>query len=148
MISIYETKTEMSKVFVDTSAWIAYFSHSDINHNQVSRIIRSEMDEGSIVCTSNYIFDETVTRLIYDTSWYYASRFIDFVRRSVAAKSLVMVWVDDQVEADALEILEKFHEHKISLTDATSAVFVKRLGIERILTLDSDFAKIGIPVLP
>lgn len=138
----------MNKVFVDTSAWIAYISRDDAYHTAVSHALKSAIEEKNVICTSNYVFDETVTRLLYDASWNYVSEFIKFITQSVAVKSVVKLWVDEQVETEALSLVEKYHEHKLSFTDATSVVLMKRLNIQSILTLDSDFAKIGVPVLP
>lgn len=138
----------MNKVFVDTSAWIAYISHDDAYHTAVSHALKSAIEEKNVICTSNYVFDETVTRLLYDAPWNYVSGFIKFITQSVAVKSVVKLWVDEQVETEALSLVEKYHEHKLSFTDATSVVLMKRLNIQSILTLDSDFAKIGVPVLP
>ena len=138
----------MHKVFVDTSAWISYFSRDDAYHTAVFQAFKSAIEEKMVICTSNYVFDETVTRLLYDASWNYASRFINFITQSVAARSVVKLWVDEQVEVEALEVVEKYHEHKLSFTDATTVVLVKHFKIDSILTLDSDFVKLGLSVLP
>ena len=138
----------MHKVFVDTSAWIAYFSRDDEYHNAVFQAFKSAIEEKIVICTSNYVFDETVTRLLYDASWSYASRFIKFISQSVTAKSIVKLWVDEQVEVEALGVVEKYHEHKLSFTDATTVVLVKHFKIDTILSLDSDFVKLGLSVLP
>src|SRR3989338_142826 len=138
----------MHKVFVDTSAWIAYFSRDDEYHTAVFQAFKSAIEEKIVICTSNYVFDETVTRLLYDASWSYASRFIKFISQSVTAKSIVKLWVDEQVEVEALGVVEKYHEHKLSFTDATTVVLVKLFKIDSILSLDSDFVKLGLSVLP
>ncbi len=138
----------MHKIFVDTSAWIAHFSHDDTYHATVSRSFASAIEKHSVVCTSNYVFDETVTRLLYDASWKHASAFIKCIAHSIATKSIVKLWIDDQVEEEAIAVVEKYHEHKLSFTDGTTVALVKRFAIDAILTLDHDFAKIGLRVLP
>lgn len=138
----------MKKVFVDTSAWIAYFSKNDACHDIVSSTLQSAIEGKNIICTSNYVFDETVTRLLYDASWNHVSGFIKFMTQSIAAKTVVKLWVDEQVETESFRILEKYREHKLSFTDATTVTLVKRFNVDVVITLDSDFTKIGIPVLP
>lgn len=138
----------MQKVFVDTSAWIAYFSRDDAYHSTVLQAFKSAIEEKNVICTSSYVFDETVTRLIYDASWYYASAFIKFISKSVETKSIVKLWVDEQVEKEALVVVEKYHEHKLSFTDATTVVLAKHFKIDSILSLDLDFVKLGLSVLP
>lgn len=138
----------MNKFFVDTSAWIAYFSKNDAHHIAVSNQMQSALAEKNIMHTSNYVFDETVTRLLYDASWLYVSKFITFIEQSVAARIVAKLWVDEQGEAEAIAILEKYHEHKLSFTDATTVALVKRFNVDTILTLDADFSKVGLTVLP
>lgn len=138
----------MDKVFVDTSAWIAYISSDDTYHKEVSSALKGVIEAGSVICTSNYVFDETVTRLLYDTSWKQASVFIKCIVQSVAKKTVVKFLVDEQIEAEAIAMIEKYSEHKLSFTDATSVALVKRFKIDAILTLDTDFAKVGLRVLP
>ncbi len=138
----------MGKVFVDTSAWIAYISIDDAYHRSVYRAMKTATEEASLICTSNYVFDETVTRLLYDAPWKYASVFIKFISQSVTKKTIVKLLVDEQVEAEAITVVEKYHEHKLSFTDATTVALVKRFNIDTVLTLDSDFVKIGLRVLP
>lgn len=138
----------MQKVFIDTSAWIAYFSSDDAYHTAVLQAFKSAMEEKVVICTSNYVFDETVTRLIYDASWHYASAFIKFIKQSVEAKSIVKLWVDEQIESEALDVVEKYREHKLSFTDATTVTLVKHFKIDSLLSLDSDFVKLGLSVLP
>ncbi|OGG21439.1 hypothetical protein A3D03_02935 [Candidatus Gottesmanbacteria bacterium RIFCSPHIGHO2_02_FULL_40_13] len=138
----------MHKVFVDTSAWIAYFSRDDAHHAAVFQAFNSAIEEKSVICTSNYVFDETVTRLLYDASWNYTSKFINFITQSVTGRSIVKLWVDEQIEVEALGVVEKYHEHKLSFTDATTVVLVKNFKIDSILSLDSDFVKLGLSVLP
>jgi len=47
-----------------------------------------------------------------------------------------------------LDFLDKYAEHRFSLTDATIAVLVKKHHIKTILTTDGGFSKIGLDVLP
>ena len=114
----------------------------------VSQVLKAVVAERKVICTSNYVFDETVTRLLYDTSWKHTSAFIAFIAQSIMIKSIVKLWIDNHVEEEALSVVEKYHEHKLSFTDATSVVLMKRFKIGAILSLDSDFAKIGLRVLP
>lgn len=91
------------------------------------------------MCTSNDVVDETTTRLIYDTNIKIAGRFINFIKEGVKSHSLVQLWVD---------LVQKFSEHKLSLTDATTIILVNRFNIKSVVSLDSDFKKVGLQVLP
>ncbi|MBI4064912.1 type II toxin-antitoxin system VapC family toxin [Candidatus Gottesmanbacteria bacterium] len=136
-----------SKIFIDTSAWLAVYIPTEKQHQRVSTLVKQAVKSGTTLYTSNYISDETITRLLYDTDWPITKRFIQYYQKSVSQRTLVSLWVDEQCETEALVYLEKYHEHRLSLTDATSIVLVKRYTIDAILTLDSDFTKVGLRVL-
>lgn len=137
-----------SKIFVDTSAWISYFGSDQPKHVNIKSLIRQCFKDGTVICTSNDVIDETVTRLIYDTNIKIAKEFINLIRNSVKTNTLVQLWVDEQIQAEAFEIVEKFSEHKLSLTDATTIVLMNRFNIDNVISLDSDFTKVGIKTMP
>ncbi|OGE64222.1 hypothetical protein A3I48_03810 [Candidatus Daviesbacteria bacterium RIFCSPLOWO2_02_FULL_36_7] len=137
-----------SKIFVDTSAWISYLGSDQPRHINIKNLIKRFIKDGVVICTSNDVIDETVTRFIYDTNIKTTEQFINLIKDSIAKNNLVQLWVDEQVQAEAFEIVEKFAEHKLSLTDATTIVLMKRFNIDSIISLDSDFRKVGIKTLP
>lgn len=136
------------KVFIDTSAWLSSILSDEKTHRETATCMKKEMEMGTALCTSNYVVDETVTRLIYDTHWSIAEGFISRLQKSIAAKTLTELWIDEQLEAEAFTLLSKYHEHTLSMTDATTIALVKRWKIDTIMTLDTDFVKIGLSVLP
>lgn len=54
--------------------------------------------------------------------------------------------VDETIFSQAKDALIRFCEHKISFTDCTSYVLFKKLALDEVFTLDSDFKKLNIPV--
>lgn len=137
-----------NKIFVDTSAWISYLGSDQPKHINIKNLIKQFIKDGVVICISNDVIDETVTRLIYDTNIKIAQQFINLIKHSIAKNNLVQLWVDEQMQSEAFEAVEKFEEHKISLTDATSIVLMNRFNIGTIISLDSDFRKVGIRTLP
>lgn len=137
-----------AKVFIDTSAWLAYILKSEKKHEQVKSSITAFVKDGTILSTSNDVIDETVTRLVYATNPSITSRYITFIEKSMAMKNLIQLWVDEQVQKEGLVIVKKFADQKISLTDATSMVLYRRYNMKAIVTLDSDFAKLGYNSVP
>lgn len=139
---------DIGKLFIDTSSWIAYSSHDDKNHKEVDRLFSQYLSSGVELYTSNDIADETVTRLAYDVGWHKAKIFIDYLQMAIKKKIIVQLWTDAEIQYESFSLLEKFKDHKLSLTDATSVAIMKRYNLDAILTLDSDFKKIGIVSLP
>lgn len=136
------------KVFIDTSAWISYSLSRQPKHSIIKSLIKQLIKDNLTIYTSNDVVDETATRLIYDTDIKIANKFIDLIKDSSKHNNLVQLWVDEQIQGEAFEIAEKFAEHKLSLTDATTIVLMKRFSIESVISLDSDFVKVGILTLP
>ncbi len=137
-----------SKIFVDTSAWISYFGSDQPKHISIQNLIKQFIRDNVTICTSNDVIDETVTRLVYDTNIKIAQEFINLIKKSSQVNSLVQLWVDEQVQSEAFEIVARFAEHKLSLTDATTIVLMNRFNIYSVISLDSDFKKVGLKTLP
>ena len=70
------------------------------------------------------------------------------MKKSSQTNSLVQFWIDEEIQNEAFELVQKFSEHRLSLTDATSIALIKKFSIESIISLDTDFIKVGIPTLP
>lgn len=136
------------KVFIDTSAWISYSLSGQPKHSTIRNIIKQLIKERVTICTSNDVVDETTTRLIYDTDIKIVKKFINLIKDSTKANVLDQLWVDEDIQNVAFELIQKYSEHHLSLTDATSIVLIKDFGIESVISLDSDFKKVGIATLP
>ena len=136
------------KVFIDSSAWIAYSLKGERLHEKLKQLIPQLLKERSVFFTSNDVIDETVTRLVSVTNLQIVKTFISFIEQGLKSKTLMELWVDEQVQAEGFRIVEKYFEHKLSLTDATTVALLRRFKIDSVITLDSDFTKIGIAVLP
>lgn len=136
------------KIFIDTSAWISYSLSGQSQHSTIRNMIKKYIKDKVIICTSNDVIDETVTRLIYNTDIKVAEKFINLIIDGIKNNNLIQLWVDEEIQNEAYGLVKKFSEHKLSLTDATTIVLMKRSSIESVISLDSDFKKVGIATLP
>lgn len=137
----------MRKVFIDTSAWMAYYLSDEPDHIRIKNLIKGFIKEHLTIITSNDVIDETVTNFIY-LKPKIAKKFIEFMVKSISTESVLQLWVDEEIQAEAFRLVQKFSEHKLSLTDATTIALIKKYHIDSIISLDSDFAKVGISTLP
>lgn len=134
--------------FIDTSSWISYFLSNQPKHSVIKKLIKQLKKDRVTLYTSNDIIDETVTRLVYHTNPQIVIKFIDFITEGVKANFLVQLWIDEEIQIEAFELVQKFAEHKLSLTDATTIVLFKKFNLDSVISLDSDFVKVGISTLP
>lgn len=131
----------MERLFVDTSAWLAYVDRADPQHRGMAKALRKF--EGRLV-TTNFVFDETVTfcrrRLGHATTL-----LVGDLLRDPDVVDLVRVEAPD--EDDAWRLVQQREDKRYSFTDCTSFAVMQRLGLRRAATLDADFAQEGFVVV-
>ena len=136
------------KIFIDSSAWINATLIGEPHHDEAKRLLSDFVKGGLSIFTSNDVVDETVTRLLYRVSFKVAEDFYTIFRQSVVRGSIVQLWVDDQLQDEAWNLVKKFREHRLSLTDATSIALLRRFNLDAIVTFDDDFKKVGVVTIP
>jgi len=131
----------VERLFVDTSAWLAYVDRADPHHSAIAKALRSF--EGRLV-TTNFVFDETVTfcarRLGHATVL-----LVGDLLRDPDVVDLVRVQAAD--EDAAWQILKRRDDKRYSFTDCTSFAVMQRMGLHRAATLVQDFAKEGFEIV-
>src|SRR3990172_1783336 len=125
------------KIFVDTSAWLAYSAPRETGHHSVSQLFSQIAKSRSQLITSNDVIDESVTRFNTQAGWTLTHQLINYFNQAVYSKILKLVWTSEPIQSAALQLFEKYQDHRLSLTNATSAILMKKLNIKTILTLDS-----------
>lgn len=144
----YTLKTNHKRIFVDTSSWVEFVLEKERYHQQVFDYFAVETSALSHFFTSDYVLDETYTRLLTRQSITAAKKFKQVVEKSERNKELSVLFTTKAVFDRSWNFFEKFSEHQSSFTDATIYTFVKDLKINEVLTLDQGFKKIGLIVKP
>ena len=67
------------KVFIDSSAWIAYALRGERLHGKMKQLIEQLLKNKSTLFTSNDVIDETITRLVSVTNLHIVKTFIHMV---------------------------------------------------------------------
>lgn len=118
--------------FVDTSAWYAAADRSDRSNATIKAVLAGA---GELV-TSDHVLVEAWLLLRHRISRHAAETFWDGLRSGVARIEPVAA---SDLEA-AWAIGSAFPDQDFSLVDRTSFALMHRLGIERAVSLDADFA--------
>lgn len=134
------------KVFIDTSAFVSLLIKQDIHHELVVQKHEEYVQHHVIFITTDYILDELYTHLVYDLPKNKIGEITAKFDQNVLSKAIRLLPVDETVFSQAKVALLRFAEHKISFTDCTSYVLFKKLALDEIFTLDSDFKKLRLPV--
>lgn len=142
------TKSNRQRLFIDTSAWLAFLLTGEAHHQAVSRLITKHLNKSDRLVTSDYVLDETYTRLITRQSLYTALQLKNKTELAVRSHSLLILFTDETIFHKAWDVFKKYADHKLSFTDATIAVYYQDLKLDTIVTLDQGFAKIGLKTAP
>jgi predicted nucleic acid-binding protein len=135
----------MRSVFVDTSAFVALRNGAEAEHERARAALSELLTEGAALYTSNYVFAETYTALMVRVG---REEAIEWGRRFRASRAIELVRVEDDVEGDAWEILERHDDKSWSYVDATSFALIEREGSGEAFAFDIHFDQRGLRVHP
>jgi predicted nucleic acid-binding protein len=135
----------MRAVFVDTSAFVALRNSSEAEHERARAALSALVAEGAALFTSNYVFAETYTALLVRVG---RAEAIEWGRRFRASEAIELVRLDEDVERDAWEILERHGDKQWSYVDATSFALIDRDGGGEAFAFDAHFQQRGLRVHP
>jgi predicted nucleic acid-binding protein len=129
-------------VFIDTGAFLARFLSGDSHHRAVMKSWKRL--PGRPLFTSNHVVDETLTLLGRRAGYQFAADQADAIYGSQA---LEILYSGPEEERDAVELLRKFADQRVSFTDCVSFVLMKRRRIRTAFTLDRHFLAAGFEVM-
>ena len=132
------------RIFTDTSAFIALEDRSDSLHPRARRFFET-LTAADRLFTSNYVVDETITRLRYGIGYEAAASFAEAILKS---RLCSVVYIDADLERSALGFLRKYKDKKLSFTDCTSMALMAKMKLDVIFAFDDDFAKAGFRMVP
>lgn len=136
------------RCFVDTGAWIALLVEADQYH-EIAVVHYEELLQGRAhLFTSDFVLDETVTRIRYDATHAAAVSFLDLVRQAETKGSLTVLEVNRDILEEAEALFRKYEDQVLSFTDCTSVVVAKAAIVDEVFTFDHHFMVFGFAVVP
>lgn len=134
-----------AKVFVDTSAWKALYDKDDPFHKLTKRTWADFKRKGSLVFTSNFVIDETITLLRVRVDHASAVEFGEAIH---ASEVIGVIPVDEAFENEAWTIFKRYDDKSFSFTDCTSFAIIRKLKFDLAFTLDHHFRQFGFNSVP
>lgn len=132
-------------LFVDTWGWLTIMDRGEPRSNEVREFYSSFIDNGGIVCTTDYVLDETFTLVFRRLPSRVAGKALDIIDRGIAEGYLRLEWIIPNRFDKAKTLRVKFKDKpRISFTDLTSMVVMQELRISDILTEDVHFSQVGM----
>ena len=131
-------------IFVDTGAWIAISNPKDQHHREAVTIYNRIQQRKIYFLTTDYVIDETITRLRYDTNHSLAIMFLSHIEMLVETGVLTVVEINKDVFAAAKALFRQYDSARLSFTDCTSFVVCRENNITEAFAFDQHFAMMGI----
>jgi predicted nucleic acid-binding protein len=129
-----------ASLFVDSSAWLAFFSARDGRHDEADQLLRRAITERIPLITTNLVLAELHRLLLFRAGIKPAKAALEHID---ASPSVSVKFADGKVHRDARAWLAKLHDQVISYTDAASFAVMSAHRCKVALTFDKDFLIAG-----
>jgi uncharacterized protein len=136
------------KTFVDTGGWLAVVVQTDQYHDVGVLHYEALINRRERLFTSDYVLDETVTRIRYDASHSTAVAFLDLIGAAERSGSLHILHVDNMVWRAAESLFRQYHDQDFSFTDCTSFLLAQQADVDEVFGFDHHFLMFGFNVRP
>ncbi|MCP4680979.1 MAG: type II toxin-antitoxin system VapC family toxin [Desulfobacterales bacterium] len=130
----------MNKIFIDTSAFIAFFDKSDNNHLEATLLMNKIKKNRLRLLTSDYIFDETITMALSRGGHELAVKVGEYL---LSSKVIELIWLDESHIKKSWKFFRKQFDKNYSFTDCTSFVLMKGKGVIPYFAFDEHFKQAG-----
>ena len=131
-------------IFVDSGAWIALVSQRDQHYNDAVTIFNDSVQQRTQFLTTDYVIDETVTRLRYKVNHSIAVQFLNLIESSKVTGRLTVTEIDSVLFQTADRLFRQYDTAELSFTDCTSFVVCRRRNISETFAFDQHFPMMGI----
>jgi predicted nucleic acid-binding protein len=133
----------LGRVFVDTGAWFAIQATDDAHYDTARKALPQIVSKSLV--TSNLIIGETYTLLRLSKGYREAKRFLD---KAAQSQKLERLFITENLERQAYEILHRYADHPFSFVDSTSFALMRQQRIRHAFAFDSHFATAGFIRIP
>lgn len=133
------------KLFVDTSAWVAYYDTDDRWHAVAEAAMTSLLNQRVTFVTTDYVLDETITLLLYHAGRERALVFGDTVQRS---RHIKLVRIDADTWEQAWRLFKQYDDKTWAFTDCTSFAVMHQMELQQAFSFDRHFEQAGFELWP
>jgi len=130
------------RIFIDTSALIAFIDADDEFHDEAVKIYSYLLRERILTFTSNYILLETIV-ILKNRIGLEAVRLFN----NDIMPILKIHWIDETLHNLCVNNLIIANRKKVSLVDYTSFEIMRKLNIIKVFTFDYHFREIGFEII-
>jgi len=133
----------ISKVFVDTSAFVSLWDDKDSNRIKAINLQVKLEKLGVEIYTSSDVIGETLTVISKKIGKKQAIEFADRIFKS----GVCMIFIDRFLHLETIEFFKKIKSKNISYTDCSSIIAMKNNKIQTAFSFDEHFKNMGVKLL-
>ena len=135
----------VNRLFVNTWARLVLANDRDPAFVDVSRIRAGAAGQARAWVTTDYVPDETITRLFAAAPFAKARRFVEGIFEASRQGLLDIEHVTPDRFIHAWRLRLRYRDKpRISFTDLTSFVVMRELGLQQVLSGDAHFEQVGM----
>ena len=140
-----KSSTRSDLLFIDTWGWLVLSNDKDPSHLRVVSLRQQCTERRLPWITTDYVLDETLTRLFAATPFSKAREFAEGIFESQQLGTLIIETISSERFAAAWKLRLRYKDKpRISFTDLTSFVVMRESGIRHVLTGDAHFHQVGL----
>lgn len=135
----------VERLFVDTWGWLVLADRRDPGFADVAAIRANVTSQPGAWVTTDYVLNETMTRLFSAAPFAQARRFVEGIFEAAREGLLDIEQVTPDRFSRAWRLRLRYQDKpRISFTDLTSFVVMHELGLRQALTGDAHFEQVGL----
>ena len=136
-------------LFIDTWGWLVLANDKDPSHGPVVNLRVQSAKRSIPWVTSDYVLDETLTRLFAVAPFSKAREFFEGILESQRVGSLIVEAISPDRFHSAWRLRLRYKDKpRISFTDLTSLVVMREANIRHVVTADAHFTQVGLGLQP
>lgn len=134
----------MSRVLVDTGAWLALADEDDQYHLRATSIVERLTIQRAQCVISEWVLVESLTAIRFRVGH---ERAVRFGRAVLESRIAELVLSDNKTFRRAWDIFQRYEDKEFSFVDCTSFAIMERLGLTVAFAFDRHFAQYGFQLL-
>lgn len=129
-------------VLIDTGVFYAVQNERATNHD-VAKTALSRATTGELgrPYTTDYVYDETLTLVRTRTNSFREASLVGsrILGQDGYPDAIELIHVSEELFDRSLATFERYHDHELSFTDASTVALLQERDIDTVLTFDDDF---------
>lgn len=129
-------------VLIDTGLFYALQNRRAARHKSAKRTFSEAIDgQFGTLYTSEYVYDETITLVRARTGSFAEAQTVGerILGRSGFPDVFDLLYVTEEIFDETVDILERYRDHSLSFTDATTVALVDQYNLDGVVSFDDDF---------